>query len=357
MIFDHIHNAFLYEAMHPLFAKAFDYLRSTDFERMENGKYEIDGDNLFAIVNRYTTEPADMRQWEAHRTYIDIQYMVTGEENMGVAPLHTMKISKPYDNENDYFLLNGEGVEQTVKPGFFTIFFPTDVHKPNLIASSADTILKVVLKVKMETSKALQLCFASNNKYKLDEIRLLLSDDRIQLNTMQDLGVYDELSETGDTLEYNAWQKANHLYVYHGFNAFADDTGLEVEALGGRPGVHSARYAGEKAVSQENVKKLLQNMQGVTQRRARFRTVICLILNAAEYRFEGQVDGVIAETPRGEGGFGYDSVFIPNGETRTFAEMSTAEKNTISHRKRAIEKMVSFLKEEFLKGEPYYEKD
>lgn len=355
MIFDHIHNASIYKEMHPSFKRAFEYLKSTDFNNMENGKYVIDDDKIFAIVNRYTTEAAEARQWEAHRTYIDIQYMVSGEENMGVAPLHHAKIVKPYDRESDFMLLEVLGEEFTIKPKFFTIFFPSDVHKPNLITKEPQQVLKVVVKVKVEPQQAMQLCFASNNKHKLEEIRLALADSRIDMRTMQELGVHDTLSETGTTLEYNAWQKANQLFTYHGINAFADDTGLEVEALEGMPGVYSARYAGEKSTSQKNIEKLLKEMNGIENRKAKFRTVICLIINSAEYRFEGEVEGVIAESPRGEGGFGYDSVFIPEGQSRTFAEMSPVEKSSISHRSRAIQKMVLFLKEEFLKNEPHYE--
>lgn len=350
MILDHLYNAHLYEALHPLFAKGFEYLKNTDFSKVENGKYELQGEDLFAIVNSYETEPREVRKWEAHRKYIDIQYMVSGIEEMAVAPLHYMKTIQPYQAENDYALFEGHGETITFPAGFFTIFFPTDVHMPNLIHREACHVKKVVLKVRVEENVLLKLCFASNNKYKLEEIRKVLNDPRIALYTLEELGIQEDLPENGNTLEYNAWQKANHVYSMHGLACFADDTGLEVEALDGAPGVYSARYAGEKATASMNVEKLLKAMQGKTNRNARFRTVISLIMNATEYRFEGIVNGIIAEAPKGEGGFGYDSVFIPDGETRTFAEMSLDEKNKMSHRAKAIEKMVRFLKEDYLQN-------
>ena len=350
MILDHLHNAHLYESMHPLFAKVFEYLKKTDFTVVENGKYELAGEDLFAIVNSYYTEPREVRKWEAHRKYIDIQYMVSGTEEMAVAPLHTMKIIQPYQQENDYALFEGPGDTITVSAGFFTIFYPTDVHMPNLIHQQTCHVKKVVLKVRVEENTLLKLCFASNNKYKLEEIRRVLSDPRVALYTLEEMGIREELPENGNTLEYNAWQKANHVYSMHGLNCFADDTGLEVEALGGEPGVYSARYAGEQATASMNVEKLLNAMEGKSNRNARFRTVISLMMNATEYRFEGIVNGRIAESPKGSGGFGYDPVFIPEGENRTFAEMSLDEKNKMSHRARAIENMVRFLKEDYLKN-------
>lgn len=350
MILDHLHNAHLYEALHPLFAKGFEYLKNTDFSRVENGKYELQGEDLFAIVNSYETEPREVRKWEAHRKYIDIQYIVSGIEEMAIAPLHYMKTIQPYQAENDYALFEGPGETITVPAGFFTIFFPTDVHMPNLIHGEACQIKKVVLKVRVEETVLLKLCFASNNKYKLEEIRRVLNDPRIALYTLEEMGIREDLPENGNTLEYNAWQKANHVYSMHGLACFADDTGLEVDALDGAPGIYSARYAGVQATASMNVEKLLKAMQGKTNRNARFRTVISLIMNATEYRFEGIVNGTIAEAPKGEGGFGYDPIFIPEGETRTFAEMSLDEKNKMSHRAKAIEKMVRFLKEDYLQN-------
>jgi XTP/dITP diphosphohydrolase len=350
MILDHLQNAHLYESLHPLFNQAFDYLKNTDFTALENGKYELAEDDLFAIVNSYNTEPREARKWEAHRKYIDIQYIVSGTEEMAVAPLHTMKIIQPYQQENDYALFDGNGHTITVPAGFFTIFYPTDVHMPNLIHHQPSHVKKVVLKVRVEETTLLKLCFASNNKYKLEEIRRLLNDSRVALYTLEEMGIREALPENGNTLEYNAWQKANHVYSLHGLNCFADDTGLEVEALNGEPGVYSARYAGENATASMNIEKLLNAMQGKSNRKARFRTVISLMMNATEYRFEGIVNGRIAESPKGSNGFGYDPVFIPEGETRTFAEMSLDEKNKFSHRAKAIENMVRFLKENYLKN-------
>lgn len=350
MIVDHLHNAHLYESLHPLFARGFDYLKNTDFNAIENGKYEIAGDDLFAIINTYNTEPQESRTWEAHRKYIDIQYIVSGTEEIAVAPLHQMKTTQPYQAEYDYALFEGSGNTITVPAGFFTVFFPTDVHMPNLIHRIPCHVKKVVLKVRVEERSILKICFASNNKYKLQEIRRVINDSRVALFTLEEMGIREKLPENGNTLQYNAWQKANHVYSMHGLNCFADDTGLEVEALDGQPGVFSARYAGENATSSMNVQKLLGELKGKTNRKARFRTVISLIMNATEYRFEGIVNGYIAESPKGDGGFGYDPIFIPEGENRTFAEMTFDEKNKISHRTKAMENMVRFLKDNYLKN-------
>lgn len=192
----------------------------------------------------------------------------------------------------------------------------------------------------------MQFTFASNNAHKLDEIKHQLAGTGIEVLGLKESGINEELPETGDTLERNSFEKANRVYSKFGLNCFADDTGLEVDALDGQPGVYSAMYAGEGASYEENVSKLLGEMEGKTNRKARFRTVITLILDATEYRFEGVVEGKILENRRGTQGFGYDPVFVPAGFNQTFAEMSAEQKNKISHRGRAIEKLVKFLKED-----------
>ena len=189
----------------------------------------------------------------------------------------------------------------------------------------------------------MELIFATHNQHKTEEAREIAASF-IQIKNLKDIGCFEEIPETADTLSGNALQKAHYVQEHFHVNCFADDTGLEVEALDGRPGVYSARYAGEHCSYQDNVDKLLREMKGKTNRRACFKTVIALILDGKEYLFEGHVDGQIIENQRGMSGFGYDPVFLPDGFDRTFAEMSEEEKNSISHRGRAIRKMMDFLK-------------
>ena len=167
----------------------------------------------------------------------------------------------------------------------------------------------------------------------------------IELTGLSQLGIDEDIPETSDTLEGNALQKAHYVYDRLGQNCFADDTGLEVDFLDGGPGVYTARYAGEGCSFDDNVNKLLRTMQGVADRRARFRTVIALILDGKEYLFEGQVQGSIATERRGTDGFGYDPIFVPEETGLTFSEMGPDEKNRISHRGRAIAKFLEFLKQ------------
>jgi XTP/dITP diphosphohydrolase len=188
----------------------------------------------------------------------------------------------------------------------------------------------------------MEIVFATHNQHKTEEVRAILGADYRILN-LPELGCPD-IPETADTLKGNALQKAQYVADHYGRNCFADDTGLEVLALDGRPGVYSARYAGEGCSYQDNVLKLLGEMQGVTDRRACFKTVIALILNGKTYFFEGRVDGIILPEQRGTDGFGYDPVFLPDGYDQTFAEMSPATKNSISHRGRAIQQLAAFLK-------------
>jgi XTP/dITP diphosphohydrolase len=188
----------------------------------------------------------------------------------------------------------------------------------------------------------MKLVFATQNSNKLKEVRLLLPET-VQLVSLRDLETGEELPETGRTLEANAAQKARYIYEKFGMNCFADDTGLEVAALDGRPGVWSARYAGPACRSEDNVRKVLTELKDVEDRKARFRTVIALIVDGQEYLYEGIVNGSIAHVPAGSGGFGYDPVFIPEGEAKTFAEMSLEEKNSISHRALAVSAFINGL--------------
>lgn len=188
-----------------------------------------------------------------------------------------------------------------------------------------------------------KIVFATNNKHKLSELRQL-TQGCLDILGLEDIGCRDDIPETGLTLEDNARQKARWIKDRYGYDCFADDTGLEVDALGGSPGVYSARYAGPGHDSAANIRKLLAELDGVADRKARFRTVIALILGKDEYLFEGIVDGAIAVAPAGCGGFGYDSVFVPENSDETFAQMSAESKNNISHRGRAVKKLIQFLK-------------
>ncbi|NOU17858.1 MAG: non-canonical purine NTP diphosphatase [Bacteroidales bacterium] len=188
-----------------------------------------------------------------------------------------------------------------------------------------------------------ELVFATNNPHKLSEVQHLLGNS-FHLLSLLDINFKDEIPEDYDTLEENALQKAQHIYTITKQNCFADDTGLEVEALNGRPGVYSARYAGESKDPKANVQKLLMELKGVENRKARFRTVVALILDGKEHLFEGIVNGQIIESERGADGFGYDPVFLPDGYSSTFAEMNLSQKNKISHRARAIKSLVNFLR-------------
>ena len=188
----------------------------------------------------------------------------------------------------------------------------------------------------------MKILFATNNAHKLAEVRAVLGDD-FTLVTPRDCGVTEEVPETQPTLEGNAAQKARYLYERTGCDCFADDTGLEVEALGGAPGVHSARYATDGHDFAANNRLLLRNLEGAANRRARFRTVICLILGGEEHFFEGIVEGRIAEHESGTEGFGYDPLFVPDGSDRSFARMNAAEKNALSHRGRAVRQLADYL--------------
>ncbi len=193
------------------------------------------------------------------------------------------------------------------------------------------------------------LIFATNNQHKVNEIRTVLQN-KFEIVTLKEGGIFIDIPEPHPTLEENAREKSTTIYSLTGKNCFSEDTGLEVMALNGEPGVRSARYAGDDNDSAGNVKKLLQNMGGEQNRTAQFRTVISLLLDGAEYQFEGICEGRITSEPAGDRGFGYDPVFVPEGSDKTFAQMTMDEKNLFSHRKKATIKFAHFLKE-------YYGKD
>ena len=187
-----------------------------------------------------------------------------------------------------------------------------------------------------------RICFASHNRNKVEELRSLIGNS-IELVNLDDLGIIEDIPETGTTLEENARLKAEYVYSRHKIPCFADDTGLEVESLDGRPGVYSARYAGEPSNSDNNIAKLLREMSNIEERSAQFRTVIAYIDKEGQRLFEGVVKGEITKQKSGRKGFGYDPVFIPNGFDCTFAEMTMEVKNSISHRGQAVRRLVDFL--------------
>ena len=195
-----------------------------------------------------------------------------------------------------------------------------------------------------------QIVFATNNKHKIEEVKSLLSSlkdglsDKYEILSLSDINCNEDIPETADTFEGNAKQKAYYVKEHYGYDCFADDSGLEVEALNNEPGVHSARYASETGHDSEaNIAKLMSKMEGVTNRKARFCTVICLIMDGEEHIFEGICAGFIAETRSGSQGFGYDPIFCPEGYKETFADQSLDFKNSISHRARAIRLLVEYL--------------
>ena len=188
----------------------------------------------------------------------------------------------------------------------------------------------------------MKLVFATNNLHKLKEVQEMLSNS-IEVLSLKDIGCFEEIEETENTLEGNAKLKADYITQKYGFDCFADDTGLEVEALNGKPGVYSARYAGEHGNAEKNMEKLLNELQNKSSRKAKFRTIIALNLRNKQYLFEGICDGKILNTKTGIKGFGYDPIFKPNNASCSFAEMSSEEKNIISHRGIAIQELVQFL--------------
>lgn len=190
----------------------------------------------------------------------------------------------------------------------------------------------------------MQLVFASNNKNKIREIQLLLPES-IEILSLEDINCFEDIPETADTIEGNAILKADYVTEKYGYNCFADDTGLEVEALNGDPGVYSARYAGEQKDADDNMDKLLEELKGKANRSAQFKTVIALNLNGKQTLFTGIIIGKIIKQKIGANGFGYDPLFVADGYTKTFAELTIEEKSTISHRGLAVRRLVDFLSE------------
>lgn len=188
-----------------------------------------------------------------------------------------------------------------------------------------------------------RICFATNNKHKLEEVRLL-TQGQFEIVSLKDIGCTDEIPETSDTIEGNSFLKAQFVKKKYNIDCFADDSGLEVMALQGAPGVYSARYAGEHKSDSDNLNLLLKNLVGLENREAQFKTVITLVLATSSFQFKGIVKGKIVDQPIGEAGFGYDPIFVPEGYTQTFAQMSTREKGQISHRGIATRQLVEFLK-------------
>ena len=210
---------------------------------------------------------------------------------------------------------------------------------------------KNVWSVKLKAGN-MKLIFATNNQHKVHEIRSVIGDS-IEIMTLNDAGIDIDIPEPFNTLEENASNKSRTIYEMAKTNnsvigCFSEDTGLEVEVLNGEPGVKSARYAGEGRSFDKNIEKLLKKLEGVSNRKARFRTVISLIIHGKENLFEGICDGVIGCDKKGEEGFGYDPIFVPKGSVHTFAEMTMAEKNQFSHRKKAADKLIAYLSNEFI---------
>lgn len=193
----------------------------------------------------------------------------------------------------------------------------------------------------------MKIVFATNNSHKLAEVREIFSG-KVEVLSLADIACFEDIEETSSTIEGNSRQKARYVYEHYGVDCFSDDTGLEVDALNGAPGVYSARYAGYPVDSARNCAKLLQEMAGCTNRHARFRTVITLILHGEEHQFEGIVEGTIGEKEQGKHGFGYDALFIPDGFTDTFAQLGEKEKNKISHRSKALAALWKYINQNYL---------
>lgn len=187
------------------------------------------------------------------------------------------------------------------------------------------------------------LVFATANPHKIREVKEILGD-RYHIISLVDIGCTEDIPETQDTFAGNALQKARYVKAHYGHDCFAEDTGLEVDALDGAPGVYTARYAGPQRDAQDNMQRVLEQLADTGQRSARFRTVIALLMDGKEYLFEGIAEGSIAEAPRGDQGFGYDPIFIPKDYDQTFAELDSREKNAISHRGKAVDKLTTFLR-------------
>jgi XTP/dITP diphosphohydrolase len=218
----------------------------------------------------------------------------------------------------------------------------------SIFRSTQDRVISAIVTLHLKLlnlhqKKPMKLVFASNNKNKIKEIQQLLPQT-IEVLSLEDIGCLEDIPETADTIEGNAKLKADYVTTKYGYNCFADDTGLEVQALNGEPGVFSARYAGEHKNADDNMDKLLFNLLNRGNRKAQFKTVIALNVNGNQYLFEGIIEGSIIEEKIGTNGFGYDPIFVANGFDRTFAQLTMEEKSLISHRAIAVNKMITFLK-------------
>lgn len=205
------------------------------------------------------------------------------------------------------------------------------------------TIFDKVLDFTDYKIKLMKIVFATGNPNKVKEVKQLLQSSKIEIVSLADIGVTEDIPETQDTIVGNAIQKAQYVRDHYGLNCFAEDTGLEIEALNGAPGVYSARYAGPEKNAQANMRLVLEQLSGIGNRKAQFKTVIALILNDNTHTFEGIIKGNIAQEPQGEGGFGYDPIFVPFNSSVSFAEMRPEDKNTISHRGIAVRQLAEFL--------------
>lgn len=192
-------------------------------------------------------------------------------------------------------------------------------------------------------SEKRKIVFATNNKHKLSEIREIMGS-KYEVLSLNDINCYEEIEETAETIEGNALLKAHFISEKYGYDCFADDTGLEVEALNGAPGVYSARYAGDNHDSEANMNKLLNELRGIENRKSRFLTIIALVIKGKTITFEGIINGNIIDYPIGDNGFGYDPIFMPENSNKTFAQMTSEEKNLISHRAIATKKLIEYLK-------------
>jgi XTP/dITP diphosphohydrolase len=222
------------------------------------------------------------------------------------------------------------------------------IVKALLMASLLFLFLKIVIfagiRFLISISPMKKLVFATNNAHKLSEVRAILEPE-YSIISLAELNCYDDIPETAETLDGNALIKAKYIHEKYGLDCFADDTGLEVDALGGEPGVYSARYAGDVNCAHENMCKVLEKLGDNPNRSACFRTIIALIHEDETTYFEGRIDGTIAAQPRGENGFGYDPIFVPDGYMVSFAQLGSEEKNKISHRALAVKKLVDFLQQ------------
>jgi XTP/dITP diphosphohydrolase len=344
MIFDHISHPYRYSCPQlPQLSLAFDWISKQSFSTLPDGQYAILGEEVFAILSSYETKAGELGKWEAHRRYADLQYMVEGSELMGYAPLSIMEEITEYNEENDFALFDGPGEFLHFQEGMYAVFMPEDVHMPGIELEEKETVRKLVIKIEIKSVQTLSL--ASGNVHKAKEFEGILGDTW-RIATAAECGFKGTFTESGNSLEANAREKAETLYAFCGNPVLADDSGLFVEHLDGKPGVFSARFAGEEATDQQNRQKLLSELRGVGNRNAYFKTVLCYkASDSGIVEVSGIVHGTLLEEERGLNGFGYDSLFVPNGFNKTFAELPLAVKQQISHRAIATRNLIMALDE------------